>query len=82
MERGDERCITVTLRSVQYDGKLHIMMGDRQEPLLIWKYSDLQAVRLANRQQGARERAEALANIIRDTHVPEELPRIVMVVTC
>jgi hypothetical protein len=81
MERGDERGITVTLRSMQYDEKLYIRMEDRLEPLSIWKYSDLQAVRLANRQQGARERAEALANKIRDTHVPEELPRKVMLAT-
>jgi hypothetical protein len=56
-------------------------MENRIEPLSIWKYSELQAVSLANRQQGARERAEALVNKIRDTPVSKESPRIVMVVT-
>jgi hypothetical protein len=86
MERGDERCITITLRSVQYDEKLYIRMEDRVEPLSIWKYSDLQAVSLANRQQGAREQAEELVYTIqrymkkiRDVSVPEEPPQRVIV---
>lgn len=79
MERGDERCITITLRSVQFDGKLYIRMEDRVEPVSIWKYRDLQAVDLANRQQGARKRADALAKKIRDAPVPKELPRVVIV---
>jgi hypothetical protein len=79
IERGDERCITITLSSVQYHEKLFIRMEDRVEPLSIWKYSDLHAVSVANRHQGARERAEVLAKEIRDTPVPKELPRILMV---
>jgi hypothetical protein len=79
MERGDERGITITLRSVQFDGKLYIRMEDRIESLSIWKYSDLQAVSVANRQQGARERAEEIANKIRDEPVQEEPPQVVIV---
>jgi hypothetical protein len=80
MERGDERCITITLRSVQYDEKLYIRMEDRVEPMSIWKYSDLHAVSLANRQQSARERTDALAKKIRDAHVPGELPQVVIII--
>jgi hypothetical protein len=79
MQRGDERCVTITLRSVQYDEKLYIRMEDRAEPFSIWKYSDLQAISWANRQQGAREQAEVLANKIRDASVPEEPPQVVIV---
>jgi hypothetical protein len=79
IKRGGEGSITITFRREQYDEKLYIQMEDRVEPLSIWKYSDLHAVSLANRQQGARERAEELAKEIRDTPVPDKLPRIVMV---
>lgn len=79
MERGNERCISITLRSVQFDGKLYIRMEDRVEPLSIWKYGDLQAVDLANRQQGARERADEIAKKIRVAPVPVGFPRVVIV---
>jgi hypothetical protein len=79
MQRGDERRIRIIIRSVQYGEKFYIMMEDSAEPLSVWKYSDLEAVRGANRQQGARERAEELAKKIRDEPVPEELPLIGMV---
>jgi hypothetical protein len=81
MELGEGLCVTITLTGVQYGGKLHIMMEDRGELLSIWEYSDLHAVSVANKQQGARERAEALANKTKDMHVPKELPRIGMLVT-
>jgi hypothetical protein len=79
MERGNERCITITLRSVQFDGKLYIRMEDRVEPMSTWKYEDLQAVSLANRQQGARERADEIAKKIRVTPIPVGFPRVVIV---
>jgi hypothetical protein len=79
MQRGDERRIRIILRSVQYGEKFYIMMEDSAEPLSVWTYSDLEAVRWANRQQGARERAEERATKIRDEPVPEELPLIGMV---
>lgn len=78
IERGDERCITITLRSVQFDRKLYIRMEDIMEPLSMWTYGDLQAVDVANRQQGARKRADILAKKIRDAPIPPEPPKVVI----
>jgi hypothetical protein len=79
IERADERNDTVIIRSVQCNGRLYIRIEDRIEILSEWDYKDLLAVRTANRQQGARERTEALAKKIRDALMSEEPPRVVRV---
>ncbi|MBE9594023.1 MAG: hypothetical protein IMF19_11165 [Proteobacteria bacterium] len=78
MGRGHERCITVTLRGVQYDGKLYIRMEDNQEPLSIWGYNDLLGVKMVNMHQRARERAEALTIKIKRVKLQGEPPRVVI----
>lgn len=76
--RGNETCITITLRSVQFEGKLFIRMEDLVEPLSIWNFSDLIAINMANKTQDARERAEMLPTKIRAASEPEVAPEIVI----
>jgi hypothetical protein len=78
LERWNEECITIALRSVQFIGKLYIRSDDVVEPIAILDFADLIAINLANRNQEARERAEMLANKIRKAPKPIELPRAVI----
>jgi hypothetical protein len=59
LRRAGERSITVTLRSVQFGGKMYIRIENIVEPISIWDYSDLMAIIKANTQQRARKRETA-----------------------
>lgn len=59
MARADERCITITLRSVQFVEKVFIRMEDIPEPISVWTYNDLIDISETNRHQRIREHSEA-----------------------
>lgn len=69
--RAGERCISITLRSVQYREKLYLRLEDIVEPISIWSFTDLTAICEANRQQRIRER-EAISDV--ETIIIELLP--------
>lgn len=79
MERGSEIAITVTLRAVQFNGKLYIRMEDAVDPISIWDCGDSMAISGANRNQRAREQAEAL-EIKTKGAKPQPLPARVVIV--
>jgi hypothetical protein len=70
--RAGERCISITLRSVQVGEKLYLRLEDIVEPISIWSFTDLTAICEANRQQRIRAR-EAIGEV--ETIIIELIPK-------
>lgn len=75
LARGDARFSSITLRTVQFNGKLYIRMEEVVEPISIWKFRDLAVIAQANRKQRARECGNVLTIRVRRAELQMGLPR-------